>query len=141
MRWIVGLVAAGVAVVAAAVALTLPTEQGSLPPPPTTAASSSASAPAATTAAQARRVVVTYEVTGPGAATMTYTDGASHRVDMPAMPLPWRHDEAAEASFMAAAVSGASAEPTVRLGCRIWIDGQQVAGMTGLGSVRCTQGD
>jgi Mycobacterium membrane protein. len=145
MRLIGGLAAAAVFVVAVVVVLRAVPDRGTVPPQPSgqpaTVASSSAPAPAETEPPPARRVLVTYEVTGPGAATMSYTDGASRRVDMPAMSLPWRHDELAEASFMAAAVSGASTEPTVRLGCRIWIDGQKVAGMTGLGTVACTQGD
>lgn len=86
-------------------------------------------------------VRVTYEVTGWGAASMSFTDKASRTVDMGSMPLPWVHDELVDPSFMAAAVSGASADPSVVVACRITVGGKQVAANQGVGAVKCTQGD
>lgn len=117
----------------------VPNQPGPAPEPDGSAARTSSNPPPA--APPVRLVTIRYEITGPGLATMAYTDGASRRVDMGLMDMPWVHEESAEPSFMAAAVSVASADPKVRLACRIYIDGQKVAGMTGLGSVSCVQGD
>lgn len=91
--------------------------------------------------ASVRTVTIRYEVTGPGSATMAFTDGTSRQVEMASTALPWVHEEPVEPSFTAAAVSGASADPKVRLACRIYVDGKRVAGTTGLGSVSCVPGD
>ncbi|MGH3612474.1 MAG: MmpS family transport accessory protein [Pseudonocardia sp.] len=124
----------------------VPNQPGPAPGPNGSAAATSAtsattSAGSSTTVAPLRTVTVRYEVTGPGSATMAFTDGTSRQVELASMDLPWVHEELVEPSFTAAAVSGASDDPKVRLACRIHVDGKRVAGMTGLGSVSCVPGD